>query len=60
MAKLKSFLTELEDEGSINYDEQQRRFIGLGGQCPTTQGQPHGGGGKPANKFQKDRGTDEG
>jgi hypothetical protein len=60
MAKIKSFLTALEDEGFITYDEQQRRFIGLGGQCPTTQGQPHGRGRKPASKLQKDCGTDEG
>jgi|TARA_X000001388_G_scaffold66567_1_gene53416 hypothetical protein len=60
MAKIKSFLTALEDEGFITYDEQQRRFIGLGGQCPTTQGQPHGGRRKPASKLQKDCGTDEG
>ena len=60
VARLKNLLQELEDCEAIHYDEQQRQFVGTGGQCPLTQGQPDGYGRKSSQQLQRNHQPDEG
>tara|TARA_R110002012_G_scaffold116017_1_gene263415 strand:+ start:845 stop:1051 length:207 start_codon:yes stop_codon:yes gene_type:complete len=60
MAKLKSFLQELEDQEAIHYDEQQRQFVSAGGQCPATQRQQVRDWRKPTQQLQANHIDNEG